>query len=157
MTDLQTVYRPLVSARSRRLRLIGTLLLISVLGMTLYGYFVLMPSLRELPHIAPPADQNSAVTTLARVPGHTTVGTGIIKVNTSNADYKLSEQARKTALAKVIFVYGYWSVCGVLIIGLILVSWLDFRELTRAYEDQRQRLYFNSLAAQSEEAGNKEA
>lgn len=157
MTDIQTVYRPLVSARSRRLRVIGILLLISVLGMTLYGYFVLMPSLRALPHIAPPVDRNSATTPSARVQGHSTVGTGIVEANASSSEYKLSERARKTALAKVIFVYGYWSVCGVLIIALLLVCWLDFRELTRAYEDQRQRLYFNSLAAQSEEPDSKEA
>ena len=160
MTELQTVYRPLISARSRRLRIIGTILLISVLAMTLYGYFVLMPSLRTLPRITPPVAQSAA-----NVQRPTTAGTGILQADILRpmpklsepklSEPKLSEGTRKTALAKVIFIYGYWSVCGVLLISLLLVCWLDFRELTHVYEDQRQRLYLNFLATQSDDPGSK--
>lgn len=155
MTELQTVYRPLISARSRRLRVFGTILLLSVLAMTLYGYFVLMPSLRTLPHITPPVAQSAA-----NVQRHVATGTEIMQTETLRptpkiSKSKISERTRKTALAKVIFIYGYWSVCGVLLISLLLVCWLDFRELTHVYEDQRQRLYLNFLATQSDDPGSK--
>ena len=145
MTDTPTVYQSLVSARSRRLRLTGILLLIAVLGMTLYGYLALMPSLRTLPRVG--AHKRPGVTgQISAAPRQSSQAAGAVDPVTG-----LTEQERKAALAKVVFVYGYWSVCGVLILALVIVSWLDFRELSRNYDAHRQSLFTSTLNAKDTE------
>ena len=47
MAQTPVVYQGIVSARSRRLRTIGSLLVAAIVLMSLYGYFVLMPSLHK--------------------------------------------------------------------------------------------------------------
>src|SRR2546423_314938 len=47
VTPTSSVYVGVVSARSRRLRTIGSLLLLTIALMTLYGYFFLMPSINR--------------------------------------------------------------------------------------------------------------
>lgn len=151
MITTPTAYQPLISARSRRLRVTGVLLLVAVLGMALYGYAVLMPSLRALPHVAQSTDRTGSVNrttgavSSARL-GAVRAGNSTAARQTVSVSAKpLTEKQRKTALAKVLFVYGYWSVCGLLLVALILVSWLDFRELSRNYGEYRRRLYAESL------------
>ena len=151
MTTTPTAYQPLVSARSRRLRVTGVVLLVTVLAMAVYGYAILMPSLRALPHVAQtveragsvnrPGNANSANARSAARSGNG----GTARETPAAPAQTLTEKQRKTALAKVLFVYGYWSVCGLLLMGLMLVSWLDFRELSRNYGEYRRRLYAEDL------------
>ena len=160
LTDTPIVYQSLISARSRRLRATGAVLLVAVLGMTLYGSLALMPSLRTLPHLAKTTGTQANSTTPIIAGAERTgsiVRTNANKAVTTDPDTPragqtlraapiLTERERKAALAKVLFVYGYWSVCGLLILALVIVSWLDFRELGRAYDAQRARLVAQSLA-----------
>jgi hypothetical protein len=160
MTTTPTAYQPLISARSRRLRMTGVLLLVAILGMALYGYAILMPSMRALPHVTQTIDRAGSVYRTGSANRADSKGTARSGSSTaardaaSNPVKPLTEKQRKTALAKVLFVYGYWSVCGLLLVALILVSWLDFRELSRNYGEYRRRLYAESLRENATREGN---
>ena len=116
MQDQTNVYQSLITARSRRLRTIGLMLLVAVLGMSIYGGAVLMPSLRQTRDAV--RAEMSQTTTTSIQPQYTT-----------------PEQKRLRAAmkAKIIFAYGYWGVCLVLLTTLLIVAWMDFREITRRY------------------------
>ena len=110
-------YRSLLTNRSRRLRIIGSLLLLASLGMAIYGGIVLMPSLRA-----------AKAATLAQ---------------TLNSRTPEAIRAKKIMKTKLIFAYGYWSVCGVLVTAILLTAWLDVREMSRSYVEQRKSLWAN--------------
>lgn len=109
-----TPYQNLISAQSRRLRVIGIVLLVMILGMCVYGGRVLMPKLRE-----------------NRAPLHNST------VQATSSSTVLSpvkaESLRKLAKAQLLFFYAYWGVCFALIIALLMVAYLDFREVSRNY------------------------
>ncbi|MCX6382850.1 MAG: hypothetical protein NT023_25780 [Armatimonadetes bacterium] len=109
-----TPYQNLISAQSRRLRVIGIVLLVMILGMCVYGGRVLMPKLRE-----------------NRAPLHNST------VQATSSSTALSpvkaESLRKLAKAQLLFFYAYWGVCFALIIALLVVAYLDFREVSRNY------------------------
>ena len=109
-----TPYQNLISAQSRRLRVIGVVLLVMILGMCVYGGRVLMPKLRE-----------------NRAPLHNST------VQATSSSTALSpvkaESLRKLAKVQLLFFYAYWGVCFVLIIALLVVAYLDFREVSRNY------------------------
>ncbi len=107
-----TPYQSLISARSRRFRTIGLVLLTMVLGMSIYGGSVLMPKLRE----------NRAL-----LRSQTTSATAPSTASSSE------KSLHKLAKAQILFAYAYWGVCGTLIIALLLVAYLDFREVSRNY------------------------
>lgn len=108
-------YRTLVTNKSRRLRIIGSLLIIASLGMAIYGGLVLMPSLRS-----------AKATTLAQ---------------TLNSRTPEAIRAKKVMKTTLIFAYGYWSVCGIVVTAILLVAWLDVREMSRSYLEQRKSLW----------------
>jgi len=109
-----TPYQNLISAQSRRLRVIGIVLLVMILGMCVYGGRVLMPKLREnrapLHHSTVQATSSSTALSPAK-----------------------AESLRKLAKAQLLFFYAYWGVCFALIIALLVVAYLDFREVSRNY------------------------
>jgi len=108
-------YRTLVTYKSRRLRIIGSLLLIATLGMAVYGGLVLMPSLRSAKEAVP------AQTLDSRTPQ--------------------AIRAKNVMKTKLIFAYGYWSVCGILVTATLLTAWLDVRETSRSYLEQRKSIW----------------
>ncbi len=169
--DTTMAYRSLVSARSRRLRVTGIVLLVAVLGMSLYGVVGLMPSLRRtVPHLAGSADSVSAKEialnrananedtaqrkgTADRAGATRTIANKTDTPRTGEtlrASKGLTERERRAAFSKILFMYGYWSVCGLLILALVIVSWLDFRELGRNYDAYRARLFAQSVAEAEE-------
>ncbi len=126
-----------VSARSRRLRTIGLLLLIAILGMTWYGIFFLMPSLRV-------SAQRTAPLVVRRIrPGLASPG---IVAAPSPTQAARNEQQKKAFLAQFIFMYAYWSVCALLILAALLVAWLDLREVLRNYAARRRALWSEAVA-----------
>jgi len=143
-TDVHTsVYGSLTTPHNRRLRTVGTVLLITILLMTGYGVLVLMPSLRALTH---PVTHGSFV--MDQRPG---ARPEMVPVS----DYALrpdglTVREHRVLLTKLLFCYGYWTVCGGLLLALIIVCWLDFRELSRTYEAERHRIYLLSLASTGE-------
>src|SRR5581483_1656699 len=130
-----SVYQSLLSARSRRLRTIGLLLLIAVLGMTLYGGLFLMPSLRASSRAA----QRAVFSRTHR--GETAVPATMRTPEQRTSD----ERDRKALLTQVIFAYAYWTVCGLLVLGLLGVAWLDFREVLRNYSARRRQLWMEAI------------
>ncbi len=169
--DATLAYQSLVSARSRRLRVTGIVLLVAVLGMSLYGVFALMPSLRRtVPHGTGGMDAASAkeiAVNRANAGEDTAQRKGTAdrasaarpaanKTDTPRTGESLrssgglTERERRAAFSNILFMYGYWSVCGLLILALIIVSWLDFRELGRNYDAYRARLFAQSVAEAEE-------
>lgn len=131
-----SVYQSLLSARSRRLRTIGLLLLAAVIGMTLWGGLSLMPSLRASSRAA-----HRAVFSRTHR-GETAATAATMRAPEQRA---ADERERKALLAKVIFAYAYWTVCGLLVLGLLGVAWLDFREVLRNYSARRRKLWMEAI------------
>lgn len=121
-----TPYRTMISSRSRRLRTVGLLLLLAVLGMSVYGLAVQMPSLRRSG--AAYRREHAATQQFEAV-------TGAIGAS------KSEERAKRVMLLKVTVAYAYWGTCGLLVIALLFVAWLDLREVTRNYLDVRRALW----------------
>lgn len=116
-SEAAPAYRTLITNKSWRLRIIGSLLLIATLVMAIYGGFVLMPSLRSAKEAA-----------LAR---------------TLDSQEPQAIRAKNVMKTKLIFAYGYWSVCGILVTATLLVAWLDVREMSRSYLEQRKSIWAN--------------
>ncbi len=146
MTDTTFAYQSLISPRSRRLRTTGLFLLAVIVVMALYGYFSLMPSLRisaarlAAQANARPAATNSAVTTS----GNRVLPTAK-PTNAQDAVARMPRQEREAQAAKIVFAYAYWGVCLSLLIALMLVAWLDFREVGRNFDQQQAAIFAASL------------
>ncbi len=145
MSTAPSPYRSMISPRSRRLRTIGLLLLAAIAGLTLYGYFSLMPSLRtaraSYERSRDRARQSSRLSTL---PPASNVGASVnvgASASGAGASARPLERARKALLVKVIFLYAYWSVCGLLIVAALFVAWLDLREVSQNYLHERRALW----------------
>lgn len=116
----------IVSARSRRLRTIGSLLVVAVLAMSVYGVTSLMPSLRRSINENPVSLRRDAV----RTP---------------------EQKARRNIIkAQIVFAYGYWGVCGLLVLSAAFVAYLDFREVSRNYMAQRRAIWSDIAEKKSE-------
>ena len=130
-TDTPSVYSGIVSPMSRRLRTIGIVLLTAVCAMALYGYFVVMPSiersLRDNP-LPPPGIVAGSRTTPLRP---------------ENPATTRAQRVRKLQIAVAL---AYWGVCSLLLVSVVLVAWLDFREVTRVYVEQRQVMWTKAVA-----------
>ncbi|HLV80326.1 MAG TPA: hypothetical protein VKT32_08585 [Chthonomonadaceae bacterium] len=124
-------YQSMVSARSRRLRTIGLLLLVAILGMSVYGFSSLMPAVRR---------QAAAYHRDTVAAQQVQAETGALGIPAR------SGRARKAMLAQVTLVYAYWCLCGLLILALLLVAWLDLREVTRNYANQRRAVWMEAAS-----------
>jgi hypothetical protein len=118
MATPSSTYGSMISARSRRLRTVGSVLLVAIIAMVLYGTLSLMPSLRR---------SSSETRVAAR---------RSIEARTPKEKAEL-----KVVAAKVIFAYAYWTFCGVLILSAVFVAYLDFREVSRNYLTQRLAIW----------------
>ena len=59
---------------------------------------------------------------------------------------------RKALAAKGIVIMGYWTVCILLALGMILIAWLEFREIQRKLLMARRDV-FRDLAGRSSKPG----
>lgn len=122
----------MVSSRSRRLRIIGSLLLVAIAAMVVYGVAVLMPSLRR-----------SVAETSPRIER---------RIGNAGTERTPEERLQRKALAtQLIFTYSYWTVCGVLVLVAVFVAYLDFREVSRTYLAQRRAIW-SEVAERSRDA-----
>ena len=106
-------YRSRVTPKMRRLRTMGLLIIVCLLLMVLYGSRVLMPR------------------TIASVHLHSAAARGINPA---------AVHMHHVLVVQVLFAIAYWSVCGLLLIGLFVIAWLDVREVTRQYLYDRTTL-----------------
>lgn len=147
MTDTPTVYQSLISARSRRLRTVASVLLAGILAMTLYGYFRLMPSLRVA---AARMEQTTKRSTAAAANSASHVTPAQRTAQDTVA--RMSQRERDAQAAKLVFAYAYWGVCLSLLVALMLVAWLDFREVGRNFDQQQAAMFAASLKNETQQA-----
>jgi len=121
--ETPSAYTSIISPRSRRLRTIGIVLLVAICAMVIYGYFGLMPSVTRAVHEAGPA----SVSTDLR-PG----------TSPANPPMTRAQRVRKLQIAVAM---AYWGVCGLLIVSVIFVAWLDLREISRHYLMERKAIW----------------
>jgi len=130
-----TVYSGIVSAKSRRLRTVGIVLLAAVCAMALYGYFVLLPSiersLRE--HPAPPISRSASA-------------------SAAEPDSPPITKAQRVRKFQVAVALAYWGVCALMLVAVVLVAWLDFREVTRVYAAQRRDIWTQAVSSVEEQS-----
>jgi hypothetical protein len=124
----------MISARSRRLRTIALLLLGIVLAMTAYGYLVLMPNARGA------VQRHHAL--LERAVHGKIATPGMTPEQIAHA-----RQVVKAVKIQVVFTYCYWSVCGLILIAVLCIGWLDMREISRLYMSQRLAIWSDVAAA----------
>jgi hypothetical protein len=122
----------MVSARSRRLRTIGVLLLIAILGMSIYGVRVVIPShyRARLTYSQTAAGGENRAANPPAAPANQTA-----------ANAAASDHSRKALLAHTIFAELYFLVLLILVIFMLIVAWLDVREVMRNYMNQRRSLW----------------
>ena len=129
--ETPSAYTTIISPRSRRLRTIGIVLLVAICAMVIYGYFGLMPSVARA--VRETAAQSSAST------GH--------HPDVSSRDSQPMTHAQKVRKLRIAVALAYWGVCGLLIVGVVFVAWLDLREISRHYVMERKAIW-------SQTAGN---
>jgi hypothetical protein len=120
-----TSYSGIISPRSRRLRTIGLVLLLSVVLMVIYGYFGLMPSLRQSIHDG----MNPQIVTHS-----SPTGPGQTETAQSDRERRVRKLKASAGLA-------YWGVCSLLLVGTVFVAWLDLREISRTYVAERRAMW----------------
>jgi predicted membrane protein len=124
--DTPSVYSSIVSPRSRRLRTIGILLLVAVCGMVIFGYYNLMPSLARSIRENP-------------LPAYTSIGAR--RSDTPDPAMRPMTRAERLRKLRVAVALAYWGVCGMLIVGVVFVAWMDLREISRTYVEQRRAMW----------------
>ncbi len=123
MKETPSPYRSMISARSRRLRTVGFLLLIAALGMAVYGTLIMMPILRRsIAHTQPMIRQHPAETAAPQFSPQ-------------------QKRMRRIALVQATTAYAYWTVCALLVLAALFVAWLDLREVQRNYLQNRLALW----------------
>jgi hypothetical protein len=50
-------------------------------------------------------------------------------------------------------MYAYWSVCLTLVLSLVLITWMDLREVSRNYLEQRKALWSSATRETIEQSG----
>lgn len=139
MAPTSSAYQGMViSARSRRLRLIGGLLVVAILCMVLYGIRVLMPTLNKTVTLVAHSHVQAAPSGLPATPPGSEVAAAPLHL-------------RHILRAQIIFAYGYWTLCSLFVLSLLLVAWLDLREVTRNYANQRRKLWTETAQGWSRE------
>jgi hypothetical protein len=123
--ETPSAYASIVSPRSRRLRTVGIVLLVAVCAMVLYGYLGLMPSIeRSVRADSPIAAQSEA-----------------LRSPSAGLDKPPLTRAQRVHKLQVAVALAYWGVCALLLVGLVLVAWLDLREISRRYAAERRAMW----------------
>jgi hypothetical protein len=132
-------YMSVVSPRSRRYRTMMTVLLSVIMVMSVYGGFRVMPAVHQ-------AVGKSDVPELTRL-AHAQPGPNVTTVQIAHA--------QRTLRARAVVVYlalAYWGVCSLLMVGVLFLAWLDFRETTRNFALQAQALRQETVAILQQDA-----
>lgn len=138
MTPPASPYGSVISARSRRLRTIMTVLLAIIALMSVFGFYKLMPLVRD----AVGRPDTPALTRIA----HSQPGPDLTVQQIAHA--KRTLHARQVS---VFMALAYWGVCSLLIVGILLLAWLDFRETTRSFVTQARALREDTVATLQED------
>lgn len=135
MTQTPSVYRNVISTRSRRYRTIGITLLVAIVGMAAYGNVRLMPILRK--------SEAHAHTILYTRPAQSpSMQTDMhVPAPLSDSDRRFLKVFR----AQLLFIYGYWTVLGLLVLAVLGMAWLDMREVLRNYSRRRRELWVEAI------------
>lgn len=139
MTPPVTPYTTVVSARSRRYRTIVTVLLATIVIMSTYGGFTVMPRVRQA---VGRADTPRLAQVAASLPGPDLTARQI-------------SQAKRTLRARQVVVslaLAYWGVCSLLLLLVLLIAWLDFRETARNFALQSRALRQETVVTLQEAA-----
>jgi hypothetical protein len=132
MTSSPLPYENLVTPRARRLKTIGSLLLVVIVGMALYGVLGLMPGIQRTAAL-------HRVEYLARVAGPDNQPTGV------TAETVREKRLKRSLKLQVAVAQLYWGVCGLLLCGALLIAWLYFREISRSFIAQRRALVSETI------------
>lgn len=142
MSQSPSVYSGMITAQSRRLRTIGAVLLVAVALMALYGSLVLMPRINRSVEV-----RRAAQARLEKN-GAAPAGTPGIA---APAETPALARAQKAEKLQVATVFAYWGVCALLVIATLFVAWLDLREISRSYVQQRRQLWMQTANDMSRE------
>ena len=137
MTPTPSAYQTMITPRSRRLRTTGLVLLVAAITMALYGFFVLMPSLKRSLEASKGA--GPIIQSVSPAAGTTAAARSRNDVH--------SVRIRRVAAVKVLTAYAYWTVCGLLVVAMVFVAWLDLREVSRAYLNQRRAIWAETASS----------
>ena len=142
MTEMPSAYQGTVlSARSRRLRTIGLLLLAVVVGMAVYGMSALMPPINHAAARLAQEESQSRGAPTAASSGQATAHTATHLAT-----------LRRNLKVQVAVAYAYWGVCALLLISVLFIAWLDLREISRNYVDQRRAIWSEAVERANAEA-----
>ncbi|MCW3095512.1 MAG: hypothetical protein JWL77_1130 [Chthonomonadaceae bacterium] len=132
-------YMTVVSPLSRRYRTLMTILLAIIMVMSVYGGFTVMPRVHQT--VGKP-DTQELTRIAASQPG-------------PDLTPKQIAHAQRTLKARQVVVYlalAYWGVCSLLMVLILLLAWLDFRETTRNFALQSQALRQETLVTLQQDA-----
>ena len=142
MTPPITPYNSVVSPRSRRLRTLVSIVLVVIMFMSVYGGFTVMPQVRQ----AVGKRDTPELNRLAKSqPGPTLTLKQI-------AHAKHTLRARQVVVS---LAMAYWGVLSLLLVLVLFLAWLDFRETTRNFALQAQALRQETVVTLQRDAERK--
>lgn len=133
-----SAHRSLISLRSRRIRTLGVALLALVIGLCVYGYCFLMPSL----HVPQSAARLAGLQQELRVAQSSTPAS---PVHQAEIQTRL-DRTKKLLKTELLILYGFWAVCGTILLMLMLLAWMDLREVARVYAQERRAIWTDAIA-----------
>ena len=139
MTPPVTPYTVVVSVRSRRYRTIMTFLLATIMLMSVYGGFTVMPRVRE----AVGKRDTPALAHLAE----SQPGPGRTPAQIAHAKRTLKARSLVVSLA-----LAYWGVLSLLLVFVLLIAYLDFRETARNFAVQSRALRQETIVTLQQDA-----
>jgi len=139
MTPPVSPYMNVITPRSRRYRTIMTVLLVFLLGMSVYGGFKVMPAVHQ-------AVGKSDMREL-RLVAESKPSPGLTSEQIFHAQRTLKKRSVVVYLAMA-----YWGVCSLMMVGILFLAWLDFRETTRSFSQQAQALRQETVAILQQDA-----
>ncbi len=143
MTSEPSVYKSaFISPRSRRLRTVGAFLLVTIVAMAFYGMRFLMPAIRAevITNTKAAASSAPANSPITHVNTHTIASAPLTALH-------IASKHRRIIRMRVLFMYAYWTLWTILSISLMLIGWLDLREVQRMYLQQRKDLWNKATTA----------
>lgn len=139
MTPPISPYMTVVSPRSRRYRTLVSILLIVIMIMSVYGGFGIMPQVRQA--VGKP-DTPQLTRMAASQPGPDLTLKQI-------AHAKRTLQARRVVVSLAL---AYWGVCSLLMLMVLFLAWLDFRETARNFALQARALRQETVVTLEQDA-----
>jgi hypothetical protein len=139
MTPPTSPYITIVSPRSRRYRTLVMVLLAIIMVMSVYGGFTVMPRVHQ-------AVGRPDTPQLARIAA-SQPGPDLTPKQITHA--KRTLQARKVVVALAL---AFWGVCSLLMVLVLLLAWLDFRETARNFALESRALRQDTVVALQEQA-----